>query len=157
MIVLDKNELTWIWSVKSFCRTQCPRKTVVLAASKIRKTEIILEAPGCVKMEVEKLVCLCQRTGTNSWRTRKREFMNGLNGEIYSLREADGICGHFKTLTIYNRVTASERTTLPIQPLKLKGVARIFEARHIIRRKLRKFNGNRVSGNNAGSSGDEDD
>lgn len=138
---LGKSELKWMWSAHSFCRVFCPRPSsrTISHSARVLQREIILEAPGCVKMEVDTLLCSCKkrRRPLLGYFTKQDEYVNGPNGEIYKLEKANGICDEFRTLVISNRIDAPHDTSTSLLVPKLRGVGHIFEDRNAVRARAR--------------------
>lgn len=125
----------------------------------VKNEEIVLEAPGCVKIEAEVFHCRCISRPRGRFGVRRMvgcDFLSGLNGEIYALARAKGICGQRRTSIIGDRIIANENVNFLHPDLKLWGVARIFEERSIVRAKWRRWNEDRVSGNVPVSDDDDD-
>jgi hypothetical protein len=111
--------------------------------------EILLEAPGCVKMEVETLACVWmpkRPTIFTMFETKENNYVNGPYGEVYLLKRARGICGDRWTLAIGRRTTGAKDTAVSLRPAKLKGVAEIFTVRNVVRARWRRWNRQRLSG-----------
>jgi hypothetical protein len=95
--------------------------------------EILLEAPGCVKMEATVLVCSCasKRPGKSVLHAFcTNYYVSGFDGEIYALRNDSEICGDHVTLAIderlVGRLPGDESFSSSRQ--RLRGISRVFES-----------------------------
>jgi hypothetical protein len=101
----DKSDLKWLRDAESSCFMLCPPRLDLHNWFVVRR-EIFLKSLGCLKFEVDVLVCMCEMPQTTAnqkrlWSTTY--FVNGLNGEIYKMRKTCGTCENLNSLTVRKR------------------------------------------------------